>query len=254
MDARAPALAVLGLVRARRGDPDVWTALDAARELTLSGGDLQRVAPVAAARAEALWLEGRWAEVDAATAAALALAREREAPWVVGELACWRRRAGLRDRLKRGAAAEPYALTLAGDAQRAAGAWRARGNKYEAALALADSGDPDALRQALEELRELGSRPAAALVTRRLRELGVRGVPRGPRPRTRQNPAGLTGRELEVVALLAEGLPNAQIAERLIVSKRTVDHHVSAVLRKLDARTRAEAGTKALRLGLATSN
>ncbi len=97
--ARAPALAVLGLVRARRGDPDPWSALDEARALTLSGGALQRPGPVAAARAETLWLEGRTAEVDAATASTLALALERGAAWVVGELACWRRRAGLRDEL-----------------------------------------------------------------------------------------------------------------------------------------------------------
>ena len=76
-------------------------------------------------------------------------------------------------------------------------------------------------------------------------------MPRGPRPRTRENPAGLTARELEVLALLAEGLRNAQIAKRLVVSEKTVDHHVSAILRKLDVRSRGEAGAKAARLGLA---
>ncbi|MBV8217120.1 MAG: helix-turn-helix transcriptional regulator, partial [Solirubrobacterales bacterium] len=80
-------------------------------------------------------------------------------------------------------------------------------------------------------------RPAAAIAARRLRELGERGVPRGPRPKTCANPAGLTARELEVLGLLAEGLRNAQIAERLVLSGKTVDHHVSAVLRKLDVRS-----------------
>jgi DNA-binding NarL/FixJ family response regulator len=75
-------------------------------------------------------------------------------------------------------------------------------------------------------------------------------VPRGPRPKTSANPAGLTARELEVLELLAEGLPNAEIAERLVVSPRTVDHHVSAILRKLDVRTRGEAGAQAARRGL----
>ena len=87
-------------------------------------------------------------------------------------------------------------------------------------------------------------------MARRLRERGVRGVPRGPHPRTRENPAGLTARELEVLALVAEGLRNAQIAQRLVVSEKTVGHHVSAVLRKLDVSTRGEASAKALRLGL----
>jgi DNA-binding NarL/FixJ family response regulator len=75
-------------------------------------------------------------------------------------------------------------------------------------------------------------------------------VPRGPRPRTRENPAGLTARELEVLGLLTEGLRNTEIAKRLVVSQKTVDHHVSAILRKLDARTRGEAAAQAARLGL----
>ena len=98
-----------------------------------------------------------------------------------------------------------------------------------------------------------GHDAAAAELARRLRERGVRSVPRGPRPRTRENPAGLTARELEVLALLAQGLRNSQIAKRLVVSERTVDHHVSAVLRKLDVRSRGEAGAEARRLGLATT-
>ena len=103
---------------------------------------------------------------------------------------------------------------------------------------------------AIDQLQQLSARPAAAIVARRLHERGVRGVPRGPRPATRENPAGLTARELQVLTLLAEGLRNRQIAERLVVSEKTVDHHVSAILRKLDVRTRGEASAQAARLGL----
>jgi DNA-binding NarL/FixJ family response regulator len=104
----------------------------------------------------------------------------------------------------------------------------------------------------MQQLQRLGAVPAAAIAARRLRERGVRGVPRGPRPRTRENPAGLTARELEVLRLLCTGLRNAQIAAQLVVSERTVDHHVSAVLRKLDAETRGEAAAAAARLGIHT--
>src|SRR5262249_23379156 len=147
-----------------------WQPLDQALALTDSNRDLQCLAPVAAARAEALWLEGRHAEVAAATSAALERALERRVPWVAGELACWRRRAGDPAGLPDGAAAEPYALALAGEWERSAQWWRQLGCGYEAALALADADDDDALRQAHDELRDLGARPAAAIVARRMRE------------------------------------------------------------------------------------
>jgi DNA-binding NarL/FixJ family response regulator len=83
----------------------------------------------------------------------------------------------------------------------------------------------------------------------RLRELGLR-VPAGPREATRANPAGLTARQLEVLELLAEGLTNTEIAERLVVSPRTAEHHVAAVLRKLGAATRRDAVRRAAELEL----
>jgi DNA-binding NarL/FixJ family response regulator len=141
-------------------------------------------------------------------------------------------------------------LSLAGEAAQAAKAWRELGCPYDAALAQADGDAVEPLRRAHEELQALGARPAAAIVARKLRERGVRGVARGPRPSTRANPAGLTARELEVLALLARGLRNAAIADELVVSEKTVDHHVSAVLRKLDVRTRGEAAAEATRLEL----
>lgn len=147
--------------------------------------------------------------------------------------------------------AKPFALQMTGDCVRAAELWAEIGCPYEAALALGDADDEGALRQALGELQEMGATLAAAIVARRLRERGARGLPRGPRPATRQNPAGLTARELEVLELVAQGLRNADIAERLFLSEKTVGHHVSAILRKLDVRTRGEAGAEATRLGLA---
>jgi DNA-binding CsgD family transcriptional regulator/tetratricopeptide (TPR) repeat protein len=246
---RIAALVVLGLVRARRGDPDQWPALDEAAELAAASGELQWVAPVATARAEARWLAGKPGAVAAETEDALSRAVQGRAPWWAGELACWRRRAGVEEDPPQ-VAAEPWKLQLAGDWERAADRWSGLGCPYEAALARADSEDEEALRLALDDLTILGARPAAAFVTRRLRELGARGLPRGPRSATRANPAGLTARELEVLRLVSEGLRNSDIAGRLFVSVRTVDHHVASIRGKLDARTRGEAVSAAHRIGL----
>src|SRR5262249_12846797 len=170
------------------------------------------------ARAELAWLTGDHAAVGRVTDAALELALDRRAPWEAGELACWRRRAGLRDDLPADAVAEPYRLSLGGEWAAAAEQWRQLDCPYEAALALADGDEEAPLRQALADLQQLDARPAVAIVSRRLRELGVRDIQRGPRPSTRANAAGLTARENEILTLVAEGLSNIEIADRLFLS------------------------------------
>jgi DNA-binding CsgD family transcriptional regulator len=249
---RILALIVLGLVRARRGDPERWALLDEAWKLAEPTGELPRLGPVAAAKAEAAWLEGDQAAVDKATQNPLELAVERKASWLIGELAVWRRRAGLDWTIPSTAeVAKPYALELAGDPRAAAELWLELGCPYEAAIAVLDVEDDDLQRNALEQLQRMDARPAAAIVARRLRERGARGLPRGPRSPTARNPAQLTQREVEVVGLLAQGLRDAEIAERLFLSEKTVGHHVSAILRKLGVPNRGQARTEALRLGLA---
>jgi DNA-binding CsgD family transcriptional regulator len=252
---RINALAVLGRLRARRGDPGVWPPLDEATELATATGELQRVGPVAVARAEAAWLQGDPAPARAVVEDAIELAeRIKSRAWLPGELAFWLWRLGGPDRLPtRGlpdAAAEPFRLQMAGDWGAAADRWRALGCPYEAAAALADSDQEPQLRQALTELERLGARPLGALVARRLRELGVRGLARGPRPATRANPANLTARELEVLGLLVEGRSNRQIAEQLFISNKTASVHVTNLLAKLGVHSRLEAAALARRLGL----
>jgi DNA-binding CsgD family transcriptional regulator len=212
-------------------------------------GELPRLGFVAAARAEVGWLAGDPAVVASATEAALSLALELRAGWFVGELAQWRRRAELGQCTPPGSCG-PYLLQLAGEWERASASWTEMGCPYEAALALMDADEEEPLRRALDTLQRLEARPAAAIVARRLRKRGARSLPRGPRPATRQNQFGLTRRELDVLALVNAGLQNGQIADQLVVSVRTVDHHVEAILRKLGARTRSGTRAAAKALGL----
>jgi DNA-binding CsgD family transcriptional regulator len=251
--ARGWAETALAVVRARQGDPPSASAIEGAQARVDGTGELSSMVPLAAARAEIAWLNGDTPLVGRVTDRAFALALERGAAWPAGELAWWRCRAGLHDELPRDSIAEPYRLAIDGDWVSASQVWSQIGCPYEAALALVDSNDETDLRRAFDELRALGAHATAAVVARKLRARGVRGLPRGPRRSTRENRAGLTARELDVVACLADGLRNADIAERLVVSPKTVDHHVSAILRKLDARTRGEAAAEAARLGLVRS-
>jgi DNA-binding NarL/FixJ family response regulator len=120
-----------------------------------------------------------------------------------------------------------------------------------AALALHDTTDEAALRQALKLFAGLGASAAAQLTRHKMRTLRMTAIPRGPRPATRAAPAGLTAREQEVLALLAEGLPDKEISRRLFISERTVHHHVSALLSKIGFSSRTAAVRVAARLGIA---
>ncbi|HXO09711.1 MAG TPA: LuxR C-terminal-related transcriptional regulator, partial [Solirubrobacteraceae bacterium] len=249
IEPRTNALIALGLVRARRGDPGCWPLLDEAWERAVGADGLEFLGPAAAARAEAAWLEGRSEAIGAETEATYDLACRLNEPTSAGWLACWRARAGLPveppDNIP-----ERFGLELEGDLEAAFEQLKAQGADYDAAIALIPSTNGSLLRAAHEQLRTLGATPAAAIVARRLRELGERNVPRGPRPATRQNPAGLTNRELEVLQLLAQGLRNAVIAQRLVVTPKTIDHHVSSILRKLGVTNRGQAGAAAAQLGM----
>jgi len=245
---RIPPLVVLALLRLRRGDPAVEAVLDEVRDLALVTGEMQNISPVSAARAEWRWLQGDRAGCVSEAEVGFRLALQVNRPWYWGEVAIWLWRGG-----GLSAAPErtptPYALQISGDWRAAAVAWERLGCPYERALALAD-GNEAAQRAALDILERLGAAPAAALVRRRLRTAGARGLPRAPRAETRANPRGLTPRQLEVLALLAEGLSNPEIADRLSTTLKTVEHHVSAVLAKIEVRTRAEAVSVAHQLGV----
>jgi class 3 adenylate cyclase/tetratricopeptide (TPR) repeat protein len=164
---RINAFVVLGLLRARRDEADASLALDEAFALAEPSGELLRIAPVAAARAETAWLAGDRAGIGAATEFAFELALRHPVEWPLGELAMWRWRAGLLHKAPAGSA-EQYAAQIAGDWAGAAELWGALGCPYDAASALADSGDQEPLHRALVEFEQLGAVAAARLAASRL--------------------------------------------------------------------------------------
>jgi DNA-binding CsgD family transcriptional regulator len=224
------------LLDLRRGEPQAHDALEEIVATMRRLGVPIWFTTTAAARAESAWLRG-----DAGDAADL---RERLAHaaslgdgWNAGELAAWMFRLGHALPADLPALPQPYALEIASARHAAAQAWQRLGCPYARALVLA-GGDESDLREALLVFKTLGAATAAGRVRRRLRDLGAQGVQRGPQPRTRDDPLGLTARERQVFDLLLQGLSNAAIAARLHRSERTVENHVAAVLAKTGAANR----------------
>jgi DNA-binding CsgD family transcriptional regulator len=246
--ARVHALEVLGRLGARRGSGDAWSFLDQALAIT-GPGEHQELFPLRAARAEAAWLDGDLVQAGDEAMAALRLAEPSEPAYWYSDLSFWAWRAGRIDGPPAGS--EPaYALHAAGEYRASAEAWARIGCPYERAAALADSDDEADLRDALAVLQPLGAHVLADRVKERLRNLGARQIPRGPRRSTVANPAGLSSREMDVLALIRTGARNADIADQLVISKKTVDHHVSAILKKLGVPNREAARREAARFDL----
>jgi DNA-binding CsgD family transcriptional regulator len=247
---RVRAVTILGRIGARRGHLDPWPLLD--EGMSLVGPDeIQDLGPLFAARIEACLLAD---EPDRATREARAaldmLARITPiADYLGGEAWYWSWRAGAVQVLPP-EVPEPFRLETVGRPLDAARAWEEIGSPYQRALALLAAGDEASLQVALDILLGLGARPMARRAAARLRASGALTIRRGPWGRTRGNPFGLTDRQVEILALVGRGASNREIAASLVISPKTVDHHISAMLRKLGVANRRAAGRVAIELGM----
>jgi DNA-binding CsgD family transcriptional regulator/tetratricopeptide (TPR) repeat protein len=242
---------IRALVALRRQGAGV-DSLNDAWQLACRFGEPIRMLPVAAAIVEMSWARGtsdgripecRKLLVDSPVAGL---------EWSRGELAVWLRRVG--ETVDAIGVAEPYRLVLDGAYEAAADEFHRLSMPYDAALAMLDSADPALAVRALDILDRLGADAVAAKVRRDLRAGGQSVVPARKRSATLANPAGLTARQVDVLRLLDDGLTNAELADRLFLSVKTVDHHVSAILAKLEVNKRRDAVRRARQLGILTNS
>jgi DNA-binding CsgD family transcriptional regulator/tetratricopeptide (TPR) repeat protein len=252
MVVRLLAKTVLAELAVRRGDPDAAEQLKQIGVEADRTGEPQRIVPV-------LELAVEWALTTGAPLPTVRLeqlvAELRSGGGLGGRyaqrLAAWAAVAGIDDVDAAAPRSAPHAAMAHRDWRASADAFGEVGWRYDRALMLSLLDDEQSLAEAIEIARGLGAEPLTRRVAVRMRQLGIR-VPAGPREGTRANPAGLTARQLEVLALLVEGLTNAEIADRLVVSPRTAEHHVAAVLTKLGAATRLDAARRASELHIVT--
>jgi DNA-binding CsgD family transcriptional regulator len=229
-------LTALALHRARAGQDGWREPLERAAGIAELTAEPQRLLPVAQARCEIAWLEGDDAAAQAHAAAAWPAALRTDSPWERGTIATW-----LPDEIDVDGVtvARPYAAERAGRWLEAAQAWHDLGSPFERGLALARSRERAALDDAIAVFSEIGAVVAADRARAHMRARGW--TPATARRSAAVGIGALTPRESEVLALVAEGLSDAAIAERLVLSRRTVEHHVASARGKLGVSTRQQA-------------
>lgn len=241
------ALVVKATIMIRRGDAGALSLLQEAKASAFVAKEHQRIIPVVIACLEYEWLTGETTLTEEEFKTTLALIDTIDNRCLNSEAVFWIKKArpadaqkdnpGKRHQKLEGIKSPTGLLQKSGE------------GPYQTALFLFD-GDEDDKRAALTLLQNLGAVAVYQKLKQEMRLSGIKKIPRGVRPSTQSNPAQLTSRELDILQLLRTGAQNKEIASVLFISPKTVDHHISSILFKLDVSSRTKAVSAAERLGI----
>ncbi len=245
---RNTALVVLAQIKLRKGEEDALPLLEEAKSIAFATAEIQRIAPVLTAFLEFEWITGKQkllpAEIDQAVSLVLKTDNHLENSAFMFWL--WKARHKETGDFQ---LQEDYRLLKQNRTLEAAACWKKLGCPYESALALA-TGDDENKKEAPSILLQLGAEAVYEKLKQQWRNEGLKNLPRGKRQSTKNNPGQLTDREMAIVKLLHKGMQNKEIAGQLFISPKTVDHHISSILFKLDVNSRSKAAQEAVRLGI----
>jgi DNA-binding CsgD family transcriptional regulator len=242
------ALMVAAIIKMRKGDQDALSLLLEAKTMAFETTELQRIVPVLSALLEYEWITGKsYIEqetldrtINMFTKAKKISRKSRFVFWL----------SKVRKQSLQGSERhKSNGVSKVKIAPEEASSWERLGCPYEQALSLFDGNDDDK-RKALSIMQQLGANAVSEKLKMEMRSFGIKKIPRGLRESTKINPAQLTNRELDVLQLLKNSIQNKEIAETLFISPKTVDHHISSILFKLEVNSRSKAVSKAVRLGI----
>jgi DNA-binding CsgD family transcriptional regulator len=240
------ALVVAGTIKMRKGETDALPLLLEAKTKAFATMELQRIIPALVALLEYEWITGT-NHIDAETlGGTIQMAQQMGNLYENSEFAFWLEKAR-NQQLPLREFYEGYQLSNPSAVRKAVTVWEKSGCPYHQALALFE-GDEDDKRRAISIIHRLGAMAVYEKLKFEMRSSGIKSIPRGLRKTTQSNPALLTDRELDVLQLLNQGMQNKEIAGRLFISAKTVDHHISNIFFKLEVNSRTKAVQEAIRL------
>ncbi len=242
------ALVVIATIKMRKGEADALPLLLQAKTMAFEAMEPQRILPALVALMEYEWIMGKNSIEKQAVECAIGLIGQTGSLYENSEFDFWLQKTR-NQQVPLQEIYEGYRVANPKTAGKAASLWAELGCPYEQALALFEGGEADK-KKALSLVSQLGATAVYEKMKLEMRTSGIKSIPRGLRKTTLANPALLTDRELCVLALLKEGLQNKEIGSRLFISAKTVDHHISSVLFKLEVNSRVKAVQEALRLGI----